>query len=353
MSKKREYLQAVRNKKTGRVYYYLRKPGHPRVAIPRDNFDAAYAAALTAGHPTTIGAAKNPRGSVAALIGQYFESSFYKHEVADRTRARIRQVLNKFRDQYGADPVARVERRHMVEILAKLPPWPRKNWVKVLRPMFQFAVDVGMLEQNPLADIIVKIPRSAGFREWTPEAIEIYRGHHPIGSMPRLALELLYHTGARSSDVIRLGPRNVWAGKLTFTMEKTDSPITMPLLTELQQAIAATPAASGATFLALPSGRPFSQASWQLHFARWVSAADLPPSFRAHGLRKASAIRIAHNGGTAKEIQAWLGHRNMVISARYVEKVDENLLRDRAADKLRTEIVKSTTPVVKNRGKIN
>jgi integrase len=353
MPKKREYLQAVRNKKTGRVYYYFRRPGHPRIAIPRDNLDAAYAEALTAGHPADVGATRNAKGSVAALIGQYFETSHFKNEIEDKTRAQIRQVLNKFRDQFGAYPVARLERKHMMEILSKLNPWPRRNWVKALKPMFQHGVDIEWIKVNPVADIKVKVPKSDGFAEWSEEAIETYRAHHPIGTMARLAIEVLFNTGARSGDAIGLGPRNLWAGKITFTMDKTNTPITLPLLPELQQAIAALPSAPGATFLALPNGKPFGRSSWHRQFAAWVTAAGLPPSFRAHGLRKASAIRIAHNGGTAKEIQAWLGHRDMKVSARYVEKVDANLLRDRAADKLRTKTVKSTAPIVKIREKAN
>ena len=68
-------------------------------------------------------------------------------------------------------------------------------------------------------------------------------------------------------------------------------------------------------------GRPFaSAAAFGNKFADWCDAAGLSPvvcddgrvrSYRAHGLRKAACMQLAHAGCTAPEIMAVSGHATM------------------------------------------
>jgi hypothetical protein len=66
-------------------------------------------------------------------------------------------------------------------------------------------------------------------------------------------------------------------------------------------------------------GRPFaSAAAFGNKFADWCNAAQLEPvvcadgkvrNYRAHGLRKAACMQLAHAGCTGPEIMAVSGHR--------------------------------------------
>jgi hypothetical protein len=76
------------------------------------------------------------------------------------------------------------------------------------------------MKQNPLNDVRVK-HKGGEFTPWTETEVAIYRNHHPLGSMARLAIELLIGTMMRSSDIVALGPGNVLTGKLVRRTKKT------------------------------------------------------------------------------------------------------------------------------------
>lgn len=50
-----------------------------------------------------------------------------------------------------------------------------------------------------------RTPQSNGHRPWTDEEIAYLRGYWNIGTIERLAFELIFWTGARVCDAVRLG----------------------------------------------------------------------------------------------------------------------------------------------------
>lgn len=69
---------------------------------------------------------------------------------------------------------------------------------------------------------------------------------------------------------------------------------------------------------------------------------------RAHGLRKASAVRHALNGATAFELMAWHGWRTIGEAQRYVEEANRIRLAESAGAKMRTGIGSPSDPVSQN-----
>jgi integrase len=220
----------------------------------------------------------------------------------------------------------------MAALLARLSPAAQLNWIKALRPMFEFAISIGSLKANPLVDVKVRY-KGGELTPWTEVEIKQYRDHHPIGCMARLAIELLYGTVMRSSDVIALGPSNLWNGKLTRRTQKTGKVLTLPILPELQAALdAMAPTAPDSTWLRHQRGGPFKTRSWNVAFAKWVSEAGLPEQFRAHGLRKAGMTRLANFGATPHIIQAWSGHKTLALVAHYTKTADQARLAQEGAN---------------------
>jgi integrase len=336
----------------GRRYYYFRQRGKKRVKLPgvpgSKEFMAAYSAMVEEAQSSAGGAGRSAKGSVAALIALYFQTAHFQMEIGEHTRAQIRLGLNKFRDEYGDMQIALCQRKHLSAILLKLEEWPRRNMYKALVPLFKYALETEAIKTNPLADIKVRDPKTDGYCEWTEVEIKAYRAHHALGTMARLAIELLFNTVARGgSDAITFGPRNIWNGRLVYETSKTKEPLSIPVLPELQAALDAMPPFTGETFLTTARGGPFSRKHWQFIFARWVTEAGLPTRFRAHGLRKAGLNRFAEHGATESELRAWSGHKNLAILARYIRKANKPRLADNAADKLRTNGVKPATPKCK------
>jgi hypothetical protein len=86
-------------------------------------------------------------------------------------------------------------------------------------------------------------------------------------------------------------------------------------------------------WLTTERGTPFgSAASFGNWFADRCREAGVPG--RAHGLRKASAIRHALSGATAHELMAWHGWKTIQEAQEYVEQANRMKLADNAAAKL-------------------
>jgi integrase len=316
----------------GTTYYYFRRGG---VSIPLPGppgsaeFNAAYADALAANGPSRIGASRNAHGSVAALIGLYGETAHFQG-LAPRTRQTQWMVLNRFRAEHGTRLVAQIERKHMAALLAKLKPGVALGFVKALRPLFAYGVDIGWLKTSPFKDYTFRYRGGDGFTPWTDIEIEAFRRTHPLGTMARLGLELLLGTCMRSIDVIELGPANIWNGKLVRRTQKTGATLTLPILPELRAALDAMNASAECpTFLVNSRGKPFKQRDWNFQFAKWVAAAGLSPHFSPHGLRHTGLTRSPH------QIQAWSGHRTLALVSRYTKSADQARLAEQGADILR------------------
>lgn len=335
----------------GKLYYYFRKPGCARIRLPGppggEAFNAAYSAACSANAPRSdIGQDRNQLGSVAALVAAYANSAHFKHELADVTRGSQWPILQRFRDQHGHKPVAKLRREHVLNLIGKLEPYPRRNWLKAVRPMLQFAIEIGMITADPTAGIKVKLPKKGeGFRTWGEAEIATFRRHYPLGSRERLALELLLGSVQRRSDVVRLGPQHVRDGLLYVRQSKTGASLALPILPELKEALAVA-ARGHLTFLTTPRGQPFSPHNFGNWFRRACAEAGLR-GYSAHGLRKAGCRRLAEAGCSASEISAWSGHRTLSEVGRYTRAADQLAMAKAAAAKLRTSVENTAGPECK------
>src|SRR5215468_1017449 len=110
----------------GTRYFYFRRPGSERVRIPglpgSQEFMAAYQDALAAseGPPSNIGANRNPRGSVAALVG-LFANTYAFTSLAPETKSGRWRIVSKFREEHGSKMVRGVGKDHLAAILANKP----------------------------------------------------------------------------------------------------------------------------------------------------------------------------------------------------------------------------------------
>lgn len=89
-------------------------------------------------------------------------------------------------------------------------------------------------------------------------------------------------------------------------------------------------------YLMTDYGKPFTAAGFGNWFADRCREAAVPG--RAHGLRKASAVRHALNGATAPELMAWHGWKTIGEAQRYIEEANRIKLAASAGAKMRTGI---------------
>jgi integrase len=237
-----------------------------------------------------------------------------------------------------------MQREHVVAMLGKRAETPAaaNNWLRMVRMLMQFAVDQKMRSDNPAATVKSIRVRSRGFEMWQPEHVEQYRQHFPLGTRPRLSLELLFGTMQSRGDVVRMGRQHIRNEVLSIRQEKTGAQIDIPVLPELRAALDAMPKTDHLTFLVTEFGKPFMSAGFGNWFRDQCNAAGLPKSLSAHGLRKAGATQFAEAGCSDHEIMAWGGWTTLKEVSRYTRAANRKRLAQSAAEKItmRTSIGK-------------
>ncbi|MBB6254960.1 tyrosine-type recombinase/integrase [Nitrospirillum iridis] len=338
----------------GNVRLYVRRKGHPKVRLAETPgtpaFLEEYRAALAAG---TVGdrsaqATRQPRGkkggppqgTLGWLCQQYFACDEFQ-SLHPSTRGVRRNILNALCKRAGDLPVASMQAEHIRQARNEKATTPHaaNNLVKTLRQMFAVAVDKGWVVHNPAKDIAKLKTTGDGHHSWAPEEIQRFEAHHPVGTRARLAMALLLYTGQRRSDVVRMGPQHVRDGWLTITQAKnaTRHPVTVsiPILPALQQVLDASETGHLA-YLITKDGKPYSVAGFGNTFRDWCNEAGLSHC-SAHGLRKATAARLAELGASEHEIMSITGHKTLQEVARYTRAARQKVLAKRAMDRLSEE----------------
>lgn len=336
----------------GAVRRYFRKAGCKTVALPgapgSDEFMAAYSSALaTLPKATTT---KAGDGSMAALVAAYYRADSFTKALAPETQRMRRNILDRLCEKHGAKQARTLERRHIEAMLGTKAPYAQQNWIKTIRGLMLFAIAENYRSDDPTAGVKAAKPpvKSTGHLTWDQEQIAKYRERHTIGTMARLAIELLLNVAARRWDVHELGAQHIKSGKISWrphkTRRSTGKKLSIRILPPLTAALNAMPARNGLTFLLNEWGRPFaSAAAFGNKFADWCKAAGLKPvlcddgrvrSYRAHGLRKAACVALAHAGCTGPEIMAVSGHSSLAQVQVYIEAAEQVRMADAALDKL-------------------
>jgi integrase len=211
--------------------------------------------------------------------------------------------------------------------------------LKALKALFAWGCEdePELAPQNPTLGVKKLRYATRGHHSWTGDEIKQYRDRHPVGSMARLALDLLLYTGGRREDAVRLGPQHVRDGRIRFTQAKNEhrTPIhvDIPVHPELAAAIAATPSGH-LTFLITKYGKPFTPPGFGNAMRDWCNQANLHHC-SAHGLRKACATALAEAGATVHEIASVTGHQSLEEIERYTRAAERKQLADRAMKKFK------------------
>jgi integrase len=318
----------------GKVVWYFRRGKEKRIRLPgaydSPEFIEAYNAAL-AGRPVET-KAKAPQTSLRWLVDQYLESGRFGKLAGETQAMRKRVLLNvcqtggdlNFRN-INPDDIQRGKMRR------EGTPYAAMNYVKIMRALFEFAVDSTWMKTNPAASISTKVPKSDGHHTWTVEEVRQFMDHHPVGTQARLALDIFIYTGLRREDAVVLGKQHIRDGIITFRTQKGGIEVVIPLLPALARSIEATETGDLA-LLCTSRGLPWAKGSFGTWFADQCKAAGVPG--RAHGLRKAGATIAAQNGATEIQLAAMYGWTDSRMAQTYTRKANKRLLAEQAANAL-------------------
>jgi integrase len=312
----------------GKPRHYFRRKGFKQVPLPEPpgslEFNEAYQSALEGAVRIEIGTNRIAVGSVGALVSAYLNSIGFKN-LATETQRSLRNILERFREEHDDKRVATLQREHVQKMVNSKADTPSaaRNFLKALRALMTFAVELGIRNDNPTLGVKRPKIKTPGFRTWTEEDIAAFEAKYPVGTQARLAMALMLYTGQRRSDIVNMGRQHVRNGAIEVRQRKTGTTLTIPIHPELEAIIGATPT-SQLTFLTTTQGNPFkSAASFGNWFGDCCRIAGLPKGTAAHGFRKAACRQLAEAGCSASEIMAISGHKSLSEVQRYCAAVDQ------------------------------
>lgn len=314
-----------------RYYYRHTTPATPMPDAAKNSpeFLKAYAAAVNGEPVTNRGRVQHPTGTIGAGVRAFLASDSYMSRAAS-TRAVWRRMLEDIERRYKRAKLADLRSAHIRKDLARLPPHPANNRLKVWRALGRWWVDAGLLEKDPAFAVRPrKAPASDGHEPWTVDDADAFRAHWRIGTMQRLAFELLFLTGASIGDAVTLGPRNVKDGWLTYTRAKSKTLCTVPLFTtapdfypdnaHLCACLELAP--RHLTWLSTARGASRSKKAAGQWFAKAARDAGIEGK-SAHGVRKLLAAYMAERGATPEQRMAILGHDTTRQTQAYSKSAD-------------------------------
>lgn len=301
-----------------------------------DDFNSAYHAALDGvqAQKGEAGTVRTKPGSIAALLVRYYRSPEFKG-LKPSTQTTYRGIFERFRAEHGNRLVKDLKREHVKLILGKME--DRKsaanNLKRLLAMLYDYGMDVGMVDSNPIRGMKGYRIKSKGFHTWTEAEIAQFESVHPVGSKARLAMTLLLYTDARGGDFVHLGWQHVTPeGRLRYTQEKTGTELQIKIHPVLSRILNAVPK-TNMTFLVTKHGAGYTTKGFQNWFRDQCDIAGLPHC-TAHGLRKAMIRRLSELGNSSKRVAAVSGHSTLKEIERYSEAADQVILADAAIDSL-------------------
>lgn len=123
-------------------------------------------------------------------------------------------------------------------------PSAANSFLKTMSVLMEFTLEPGLIDHNPVRDVKKIKTNSNGFHTWTVAEVAAYEARHPVGTMARLAMDLMLYTGLRRSDVVRVGPQHIAGDVLSIQPVKTQRSsgviVTVRILPALADSIAKT-----------------------------------------------------------------------------------------------------------------
>ena len=303
-------------------------------------------------------------GTLEWLIRQFLASPEFQNDLKASTQAVRRRILGDV-IQTAGDLIARDVTSADIRAgrnARRATPAAANNRMKALSALYEWGKETGLVDHNPVRGVKRLKETGTGHHPWTLQECLAYERRHPAGTMARLVYALALYTASRVSDVHRLGPQHISietfsdpaTGEtfqepcLDIVQEKTGARVQLVIVPALAEAIGAV-APKALAFAVTAYGKPFTAKGLSNKMRQWCDEAGLPHC-SMHGLRKATATRLAADGLTTREIAAVTGHKTLSEVQHYTEEVEQKALARRAL--LRT-FGEQNVPLLKGDGDQN
>lgn len=289
----------------GRDYYYFDtgtrteddKPILTPLPNPKSpNFGDCYARAKSA---------RGQRGSkqgVLTLDGliRLYQRSPEWAGLSDASRLSYSRYLERanrlMRNKRGESPAVKmIERRDILALRDALADTPgaASQTVRTMGALFAWAIENEKAKDNPAKG--VKRFKAKPHEKWPDELLEEALADPQIG----MAVALLYFTGQRIDDVVRMSWGDIRGDHMLVNQAKKDTQIRVAILPELDGRLKAQEKTSVA-ILTNSNGQPWTQSGLRQKLQAW--AKERGHHVVPHGLRKNAVDSLLEAGCTIAEV---------------------------------------------------
>lgn len=300
------------------VLYFKRRGWPTRKFVAQeigDAFFAEYARILN-------GTAPKPKAFIVkGLIASYYKSTKFQ-SLKPRTQADYRKYLVRFERNAGDVALVQIKRKHVIswrdELAKSDSPHYANYFVRVLRLLFEYAIDLDELPQgaNPATGRLALKVVSKKPKPWPREMIDAARDARPHGDKTRLLFELLYCTGQRVGDVLKMKWTDLRGDAIDVTQGKTDAELLLPLTDDLRECLRRAERAGETILTARAKVTPWAYrgaADAMMKLRREIGAEE----YNIHAIRHTVASEIAAGDGDDDEIMSVTGHTTKGMVAHY------------------------------------
>jgi integrase len=310
---------------------YFRRKGYKGGPLPgpigSSEFLEAYQAFM-AGKPAPLARARNGAGTFGGLIAAYYGWTEFTN-LKPSSKSLYRYALEPLREKHGHRPLATMTRENLIAVIEKIgerAPGMANLTRAVLQKMLKCALERNEIRENPLAKKVTSY-KIGTHHTWTDAELEQFEGRWPLGTRQRLAYALLFYTGQRGGDVVRMSRKDISEGRIRVVQEKTGMELRIRIHPDLARAIKVGPA-KGLNLIGDEHGRPIRRATLSHLMRQAIRAAGLPARCVPHGLRKATLRTMAEAGSSSKRLAAVSGHKTTKELDRYTAAADQQTLAD-------------------------
>lgn len=267
---------------------------------------------------------ETPKGGMEGLIDAALADMTPR--LAKNTRDQYRLAAGRLKDILKEFSPEQVRPKHIAGIkvaMAKTPAMANRC-ISFLRVVFQYALEQQLVETNPCLGVKRHVEEQRGRYITDDELARIYAAS---GERLKIIISLLYYTGQRVNDVLKLNRADCSDEGIRFKQQKTKAMVTIAWTPALRATVARAKALGprdAISFALIPGrfGKPANYTSVSLQWREALAAAGVTDA-HIHDLRAKS---LTDAKGEGKNAQALAGHTSAAMTARYIRKLESPLV---------------------------
>ena len=296
-----------------------------------------------------------PRRAFSSLLAGYRKDLRARH-YSLATQNQARYVLPRLFAHLRADGIVDVRAAsaaHLVSFARRLQQhrtrqgrplalWSQRAYLVAVRAFFAYLCRRGLALDDPSRDLALPklhtIPRPGPSEKEAARIVNAPVGDEPLARRDRALLELLYGTGIRLSECVRINLQDLDLAQGLLLIRngkgRRDRMVPVPARAALSldlyvchgRSALASDLREDALFLS-KQGHRLQPITVQVTVRKYGVQARLPTALSPHRLRHACATHLLRGGASVRHVQELLGHRNLETTALYTRVEPSDLRR--------------------------